>query len=64
MNTFEEATGVKVNYKIVDRRPGDVEKIYADTTIANTVLGWKAETSLSDTLLSAWNWEKRLRNIG
>ncbi len=64
VNTFEEATGVKVNYKIVDRRPGDVEKIYADTTIANTVLGWKAETSLSDTLLSAWNWEKRLRNIG
>ncbi len=63
VNTFEKATGVKLNYKIVARRPGDIEKIYADTTIANTVLGWKAETSLSDTLLSAWNWEKRIRNI-
>jgi len=63
VNTFEEATGVKVNYKIVARRPGDIEKIYADTTKANTVLGWKAETSLYDTLLSAWNWEKKIRNI-
>ena len=63
VNTFEKATGVKVNYKIVARRQGDIEKIYADTTIANTVLGWKAETSLYDTLLSAWNWEKKIRNI-
>jgi len=63
VNTFEEATGVKLNYKIVARRPGDVEKIYADTTIANTVLGWKAETSLYDTLVSAWNWEKKIRSI-
>jgi UDP-glucose 4-epimerase len=63
VHTFEEATGVKLNYKIVNRRPGDVVKIYADTTIANTVLGWSAETSLSDTLLSAWNWEKKVRNL-
>jgi UDP-glucose 4-epimerase len=63
VNTFEKATGVKVNYKIVPRRPGDIEKIYADTTMANTVLGWKAETSLHDTLISAWNWEKKLRKI-
>ncbi len=63
VHTFEEATGVKLNYKIVDRRPGDVVKIYADTTIANTVLGWKAETSLAETLLSAWNWEKSVRNL-
>jgi UDP-glucose 4-epimerase len=63
VHTFEEATGVKLNYKIVNRRPGDVVKIYADTTIANTVLGWSAETSLADTLLSAWNWEKKVRNL-
>ena len=63
VNTFEKATGVKLNYKIVARRPGDIEKIYADTTNANIVLGWRAETSLSDTLMSAWNWEKRIRNI-
>jgi UDP-glucose 4-epimerase len=63
VNTFMKATGVDLNYQIVDRRAGDVEKIYADTTKANTVLGWKAENSLYDTLLSSWNWEKRIRNI-
>ena len=63
VNTFETATGVKLNYKIVKRRAGDIEKIYADTTLANTVLGWKAEISLYDTLISAWNWEKRIRNL-
>lgn len=63
VNTFQDATGVKLNYKIVDRRAGDIEKIYADTTRANTVLGWKAEISLHDTLKSAWNWEKKIRNI-
>lgn len=60
---FEKATGQKVNYKIVDRRPGDVEKIWADTTFANDELGWKAETSIDATLLSAWNWEKYIRGI-
>ncbi len=60
---FERATGVKLNYKIVPRRAGDIEKIWADTTYANEELGWKAEVSLEETLLSAWNWEKRLRGI-
>ncbi|MFA9391434.1 MAG: UDP-glucose 4-epimerase GalE [Prolixibacteraceae bacterium] len=60
---FEAATGVKVNYKIVPRRAGDIEKIWADTTYANEELGWKAETSLEETLLSAWNWEKKVRGI-
>lgn len=63
VKTFEKATGVKVNYTIVARRPGDIEQIYADTTNANKILGWKAEVSLHDTLLSAWNWEKKIRNI-
>src|SRR5665647_1153512 len=58
IETFESATGVKLNYKIVNRRAGDIEKIYADTTKANKVLGWKAEVTLKETLLSAWNWEK------
>lgn len=60
---FEKATGVKLNYKIVDRRAGDIEKIWADTTFANEELGWKAEKELDETLLSAWNWEKRVRGI-
>jgi len=62
INSFEKATGQKLNYKIVDRRPGDVEKVYADTTFANKELGWKADTTLEETLLSAWNWEKYYRN--
>jgi UDP-glucose 4-epimerase len=63
VNGFEKATGVKLNYKIVDRRAGDIEKIWADTTYANEELGWKAEIGLEETLLSAWNWEKRVRGI-
>lgn len=60
---FEKATGLKLNYKIVDRRTGDIEKIWADTTYANNELGWKAEAGLEETLLSAWNWEKKVRGI-
>jgi len=60
---FEKATGVKLNYRIVDRRAGDIEKIWADTTFANEELGWKAGKELEETLLSAWEWEKRVRGI-
>jgi UDP-glucose 4-epimerase len=63
VKTFIEVTGVDLNYQIVDRRAGDIEQTYADTTKANNDLGWKAEKSLSETLLSAWNWEKKVRNI-
>lgn len=63
VKSFEKVTGVKLNYKIVTRRAGDIEKIWADTTYANEELGWKAEKSLEETLLSAWNWEKRIRAI-
>lgn len=64
INTFEKATGVKLNYEIVDRRPGDVEQVWGNVDKANKVLGWKAETSLEDTLRSAWNWQKKLRENG
>ncbi len=63
VNGFEKATGIKLNYKIVGRRAGDIEKIWADTTYANEELGWKAESELEETLLSAWNWEKKVRGI-
>ncbi len=63
LSSFEKATGQKINYKIVARRAGDIEKIYADTTKANEILGWKSETTLEETLLSAWNWEKKIRSI-
>jgi UDP-glucose 4-epimerase len=61
VKTFEKATGQQVHYKIYPRRPGDIARVYADTTLANKVLGWKAGTPLEDTLLSAWNWEKYIR---
>lgn len=60
INTFQGSTGVKLNYEIAPRRPGDVEKIWADTSHANKELGWKTELSLKDALQSAWNWEKYL----
>ena len=63
INGFEKATKVKLDYKIVDRRAGDIEKIWAETSFANNELGWKAEKGLEETLLSAWNWEKKVRSI-
>ena len=63
VNACMDATGVKIPYEIVGRREGDIEKVWANPAKANTVLGWKAETPIKDVLLSAWNWEKRLRNI-
>lgn len=63
VKSFEKANNLKFNYKIVGRREGDIEAIWADPSLANEELGWKAERSLEDTLKSAWNWEKKLRNI-
>jgi len=63
VNAFEKVTQQKLNYKIVDRREGDVISVYADTKKANDVLGWKAEKSMEESLLSSWNWEKKVRNI-
>lgn len=60
---FEKYNQVQVNYKIVGRRPGDVEAVYADTSKANNVLGWKAESTLEETLCSAWAWEKQVRGL-
>lgn len=61
---FEKATGVKVNWEYAPRREGDIEKVWADPTKANAVLGWKAETGLEETLRSAWQWQLRLREDG
>ena len=60
INSFENVSNEKLNYKIVDRRPGDVEIVYADTTFANNELGWKAKKTLDEMMLSSWNWEKAL----
>ena len=63
VNAFEKVTQQKLNYRIVNRREGDVISVYADTKKANDVLGWKAEKSMEESLLSSWNWEKKVRNI-
>lgn len=60
IHAFEDVSNTKLNYKIVDRREGDVVAAYADTTKANNVLGWKSELKLKDSLLSAWKWEKKI----
>jgi UDP-glucose 4-epimerase len=57
IRSFEKVSGKKLPYEIVDRRPGDVEKIYADTTLANQELGWKAVRDIDNMMLTAWNWE-------
>lgn len=61
ISTFEKATGTKVPHKIVDRRAGDIEQIYADASFANNELDWKAHSSLEETLTSAWKWENFYR---
>ena len=64
IHAFESATGVKLNYQIVGRRQGDIEQVWANPEKANNVLGWKAETSIEDTLRSAWKWQQHLREAG
>ena len=64
VDLFQKATGVKLNYKITGRRAGDIEKVWADPKKANEELGWKAGTSVEDTLLSAWKWQLKLREKG
>lgn len=59
VKAFEKANGIKINYKIVERRPGDIAKCYADATKAWKELGWKAEKTLEDMVRDAWNFEKK-----
>ena len=64
LNTFEEVTGVKVNYSFAPRREGDIEKVWGNVDHANKILGWKAETPLREVLASAWKWQLKLREDG
>lgn len=63
VKAFIKVNEVDLKYKIVPRREGDIEKIWADTTYGNNELGWKAEKTLEETLASAWAWEKNVRGI-
>lgn len=61
IKSFEKVTGLKLNYKIVDRREGDIIQVWANSDYSNKELGWKAEKGIDDMTLSAWKWEKALR---
>lgn len=61
IKTFEEVNGVKVEYEMVARRPGDIEIAYADCEKAKTELGWQSEFDIADALRDAWRWEKSLK---
>lgn len=61
INAFENATGVKLDYKIGPRRAGDIEKIFGDITKSGAELGWKAELDLDEMMRSAWEWEKYIK---
>lgn len=61
IHSFEKVSGQKLNYKMVDRRSGDVEQVWADTTFANEELGWKAEMGLDEMMETAWRWELALK---
>ncbi|MDN5201543.1 UDP-glucose 4-epimerase GalE [Fulvivirgaceae bacterium BMA10] len=60
VKTFEHVSGESLNYKIGDRRSGDVEKVYANVDRSNQLLNWKAELDLERSLIDAWNWQKSL----
>lgn len=64
INVFEKVSGTKLNYKIVGRREGDIEKIWADPKHANNVLGWTAKENIDNTMDSAWKWQLKLREKG
>jgi UDP-glucose 4-epimerase len=61
IESFERATGVKIKYKIINRRPGDIEKIWADPSLANRELGWRTVSTLDEAMKTAWEWEKFIR---
>jgi UDP-glucose 4-epimerase len=61
IESFERISGLKLNYKVTARRPGDIEKIWADPSLANKELGWKTVSTLDDAMRTAWEWEKLIR---
>lgn len=62
IHSFEKVSGQKLPYKIVARREGDITEAYANTHKANTILGWKAESTLEEAMASAWKWEQKIRS--
>lgn len=61
ISSFERVSGIKLKFRITDRRPGDIEKIWADPSFANKELGWKTKSTLDEAMKTAWEWEKSIR---
>jgi UDP-glucose 4-epimerase len=61
IKSFERVTGIKLKYKIKSRRAGDIEKIWADPSLANKELGWKTVSTLDESMKTAWDWEQYIR---
>jgi UDP-glucose 4-epimerase len=62
IKSFERVSGIKLKYKIIGRRAGDIEKIWADPSFANKELGWKTISTLDEAMKTAWDWENKIRN--
>lgn len=63
IQAFEKVSGLSLNYKVGPRRPGDVEKIYAEVDKSSQVLEWRTQKSLEDSMRDAWNWQKKLSDL-
>jgi UDP-glucose 4-epimerase len=61
IESFERVSGISLNYTITGRREGDIEKIWADPSLANRELGWKTQSTLDEAMRTAWEWEKAVR---
>jgi UDP-glucose 4-epimerase len=61
IKSFERVTGIKLKYRITDRRAGDIEKIWADPSLANKELRWRTASTLDESMRTAWEWEKYIR---
>ncbi|WP_299063225.1 UDP-glucose 4-epimerase GalE [uncultured Polaribacter sp.] len=62
IKSFEEVSGINLNYEITERRPGDVPQLFASTDLAKIKLGWSANKTLNEMISSSWQWEKKLRD--
>ncbi len=63
IKSFERVTGIKLKYKITGRRAGDIEKIWADPSLANRELGWSTKSTLDESMETAWKWENYIRKV-
>ncbi|NIH31522.1 UDP-glucose 4-epimerase GalE [Hafnia paralvei] len=59
IQSFEQVSGTKINYKVVERRPGDIAECWSDSTLAEKKLGWKATHKLNEMMRDSWNWQRK-----